>query len=144
MECKFYKKKNIWSKDHAGKRKTYSNSQETLKILETVLENICSKYPNHEVILAGDWNTKSDLLTRRIGNYIRSINLSVAIVREPKTYHRKGKAKSDIDHIVKSYGIPHLEMECTHLFYGWIVVRTVFRLKSYLREIILDADITDN
>ena len=77
---------------------------DTMRILRDKLQVIEQKWPNDEILIAGDWNTKPDPLNKRMAKYVEMRRLRV-IEKSGTTYHRRGKGKSDIDHIVLSSGL---------------------------------------
>lgn len=78
----------------------------TFRIIARCMKKIHEEYPDEEVILVGDWNESAAALTRRIHRTADLGEVRLVSVKNNLTWHRKGKAWTDIDHGVVSKGVP--------------------------------------
>lgn len=77
-----------------------------IEALSRSMEIIREKFPREEIILVGDWNEGAEALSRRLLRTHHMERVRVLEVRNNATWHRKGKAWSDLDHGVASTNVP--------------------------------------
>lgn len=76
-----------------------------LRRLKRAIDRIHERFPQDKMVLVGDWNWSRAQMVKKLVSLKADIDLLLADVKDPKSFHEYGKPVSDIDHAVVQEGL---------------------------------------